>query len=156
MKSFYVEFLQGLKSSAFGLKSRNPDFLKEIDDVVVLQETWCRGDVSTGCPLGYREIIIPSTKLKGIRQGKDSVGMLIWYKSELTHSIKLIKTGPFLIWLKNNKEAILTDKNVFLCATYIPPQSHPTSMKRVPPFQRGFQAQGNGLVCGDLNARTAE
>ena len=66
MKSFNVACwnLQGLKFSAFGLQSRNPDFLKVIDDIdiVVLQETWSRGDVSTGCPLGYREIILPSTK----------------------------------------------------------------------------------------------
>ena len=151
-----------MKSSAFGLKSRNPDFLKEIDDVdiVVLQETWCRGDVSTGCPLGYREIIMPSPKLKGIRQGRDSGGMLLWYLSELIHSIELIKTGEFFIWLKINKETILTDKNVFLCATCIPPSESPYFNEESFSILEGeishFQAQGNVLVCGDLNARTAE
>ena len=98
--------LRGLKSSAFGLKSKNPDFLKEIDDVdiVVLQETWCRGDVSTGCPLGYREIIIPCTKLKGIKQGRDSRGMLIWYKSEL------ITSNRRLLYLVKNQQGGYLDR----------------------------------------------
>jgi hypothetical protein len=39
MKSFYVACwnLQGSKCSAFGLKSRNPEFLKEIDDVDIVE-----------------------------------------------------------------------------------------------------------------------
>ena len=51
--------------------------------------------MSTGCPLGYREIIFPSTKLKSVIQGRDSGGMLIWYKTNLTHSIELLKKGVF-------------------------------------------------------------
>ncbi len=83
--------IQGLKSSVFGLKSKNPDFMKEIHDldVIILQETWCRGDESTGCPSGYREIILSSVKLKSTTQGRDSGGMIIWTKSEL--SIELVK-----------------------------------------------------------------
>ena len=82
--------IQGLRSSAFGLKSRNPDFTKEIGntDIVILQETWYRGDGPTGCPLGYRELVVPSTKLPGVKQGRDSGGMLIWYRADLTHSMK--------------------------------------------------------------------
>ena len=102
MKSFTVSCwnIQGLRSSAFGLKSKNPDFTREIadSDVVILQETWSRGDEPTGCPYGYREIIVPSTKLKGVTQGRDSGGMLIWYK--ITHSIEVIKRGEFFLYQK--------------------------------------------------------
>jgi hypothetical protein len=71
--------IQGLKSSAFGLKRRNLDF-KEIrnTDVVILQETWYRGDGPTGCPLGYRELVVPSTKLPSVKQGRESGDKLIW------------------------------------------------------------------------------
>jgi exonuclease III len=64
--------IEGLRSSAFGLKSRNPDFIKEIrnTDIVILQGTWYKGDRTTGCPLGYRELLVPSTKLPGVKQGK--------------------------------------------------------------------------------------
>ena len=64
--------------------------------VVVLQETWCKCS-SSCCPIHYREIIDPSTKLKGVTQGRESGGMIIWYKSECTDSIELIKRGEFYI-----------------------------------------------------------
>ncbi len=58
MKSLSISLwnIQGLKSSVFGLKRKNPDFMREIHDldVIILQETWCRGEESTGCPSGYR------------------------------------------------------------------------------------------------------
>ena len=86
MKSFSLSVwnIQGLNSYLFG---RNPDFLDRVNnvDIVILQETWCKGDAPTGCPPNYREFIIPSTKLNGVTQGRDSGGMLIWYKSELAN-----------------------------------------------------------------------
>ena len=128
-KSFTISSwnIQGLTSSAFGTKSRNPDFTKEIanTDIIVLQETWYRGNGPTGCPTNYRELVVPSTKQTGIKLGRDSGGMLIWYRSELTHLIKHIKTGAFYIWLEIDKELTSTEKNVLLCATYIPPIESP-------------------------------
>ena len=54
----------------------------------------------------------------------------------------------------------MTDKNVILCATYIPPSESPYFNEESFSILEGemshFQAQGNILVCGDLNARTAE
>lgn len=151
-----------MRSSAFGIKSRNPDFITEISDtdIVVLQETWNRGHDPTGCPANYRELIVPSTKLAGIKQGRDSGGMLIWYKSELTHCIKLIKTGAFFIWLEINKELTLTQKNVFLCAAYIPPIESPyfkeDMFSTLEDEINHFQARGHIVVCGDFNARTGQ
>ena len=46
--------------------------------------------------------------------GKILRGMLICYRANLTHSIKLVKTATFYIWLEMNKEMILTEKNVLL------------------------------------------
>ena len=79
----------------------------------------------TGCPLGYRDIVFPSTKLKGVTQGRDSGGMLIWYKANLVHSIQLIKIGKFSIWIKIKREVFVTDKDIFMCAAYIPPSESP-------------------------------
>ena len=75
--------IQGLRSSAFGLKSRNPEFGNT--DIVILQVTWYRGDGHTGYPPGYRELVVPSTKLPGVKQGRDSGGMLIRYRADLTN-----------------------------------------------------------------------
>ncbi len=86
--------IQGLRSSIFGVKSQHSDFKREIQnsDIIILQETWNVRDLSTGCPIGFREIILPSTKLRGVTQGRDSGGMLIWYRTELIDSIKSKKS----------------------------------------------------------------
>uniref|UniRef100_A0A9J8AFQ2 ribonuclease H n=1 Tax=Cyprinus carpio carpio TaxID=630221 RepID=A0A9J8AFQ2_CYPCA len=127
MKSLSISLwnIQGLKSSIFGLKSKNPDFMREIDDldIIILQETWCRGDESTGCPSGYREIILSSVKLRSTTQGRDSGG---------------------------KKDIISTSQPVFLCAIYIPPLESPYFQEET--FQNleqeisHFQAQGNVLL----------
>ena len=88
-------------------KEQEPGLHQRKTDIVILQETWYKGDGSTGCPLGYRELVVPSTKLPGVKQGRDSVDKLIWYRADLTHSIKLIKTGTFYIWLEIQKEIML-------------------------------------------------
>ena len=154
--------IQGLRSSTFGLKSRNPDFNSEIknSDIIILQETWSRGDGPTGCPKGYRELIIPSIKLPGVTQGRDSGGMLIWYRSNIAHAINVAKTGQFYTWLEINKTVTATEKNIFLCATYIPPAESPyfneDSFSILEEDINDFQSQGSVLLCGDLNARTGE
>lgn len=95
-----------MRSSTFGLKSRNPDFNSEIknSDINILQETWSRG----GGPAGYRELISPSIKLPGVTQGRDSGGMLIWYRPNLAHAIKVAKTGQFYTWLEMYKTVTAT------------------------------------------------
>jgi exonuclease III len=156
--------IQGLRSSssAFGLKSRNTDFIKEIanTDIVILQETWFKEDGPTGCHLGYRELAVPSTKLPGVKQGRESGGMLIWYRADLTHSIKFVKTGTFYIWLEMNKEIISTETNGLMCATYIPPLESPyfneDSFSILEGEINNFQARGHVLVCGNLNTRTGQ
>ncbi len=127
-------------------------------DVIILQETWCRGDESTGCPSGYREIILSSVKLKSTTQGRDSGGMIIWTKSEL--SIELVKREQYHLWLKIKKGIISTSQPVFLCAIYIPPLESPYFQEET--FQNieqeisHFQAQGNVLLMVDFNSRTGE
>ncbi len=127
MKSLRISLwnIQGLKSSVFGLKSKNPDFMREIHDldVIILQEIWCRGEESTGCPSGYREIILSSVNLKSTTQGRDSGGIIIWTTSEL--AIELVKSGQYHMWLKIKKGIISTSQPVFLCAIYIPPHESP-------------------------------
>ncbi len=162
MKSLNISLwnIQGLKSSVFGLKSKNPDFMREIHDldVIILQETWCRGDESTGCPSGYRETILSSVKLKSTTQGRDSGGMIIWTKSDL--SIELVKREQYHLWLKIKKGIISTSQPVFLCAIYIPPLESPYFQEET--FQNieqeisHFQAQGNVLLMGDFNSRTGD
>ena len=84
--------------------------------------------------------------------------MLIWYRADLTDSIKLVNF--FYIWLEISKEMISTEKNGLMCATYIPPIGSPyfndDSFSILEREINHFQVQGHVLVCGDLNARTGQ
>ncbi len=151
--------IQGLNSSAFGLKSLNTEFQKRIKEMdIILQETWSRADAITHCPPNYREIIIPSQKLSTVRQGRDSGGQIIWYKSKFHNHINTVKQGKCYTWLKIHKELLSSRKDIFLCAIYIPPSESPyyseDTLSTLEEETSHFQAQGNVLICGDLNART--
>ena len=127
-------------------------------DIVILQETWCRGDGPTGCALNYREPVVPATKLPGVTQGRESGGIFIWYKSKLTNSVKLIETGKFYIWLEIDKELTTSEENILLCTTYIPPLESPLVQRGKLLHTRGGDQPlpGHILICGDLNARTGQ
>jgi len=146
----------------FGLKSRDPEFIKSVknDDIIILQETWCRGDDPTGCPPGYKELVVPSIKMKGVTQGRSSGGMLIWFKSQLVQSIEIVKKGENNMWLKIKKQTILTPQNLFLCAIYIPPIESPyfnqDTFSDLENEISHFQTQGHVMICGDLNSRTGD
>ncbi len=91
-------------------------------------------------------------------QTRDSGGMIIWTKSEL--SIELVKREQYHLWLKIKKGIISTSQPVFLCAIYIPPLESPYFQEET--FQNieqeisHFQAQGNVLLMGDFNSRTGD
>ncbi len=152
--------IQGLNSSAFGLKSLNTEFQKSIKemDIIILQETWSRADAITHCPPNYRETILPSQKLSTVRQGRDSGGQIIWYKSKFHNHINTVKQGICFTWLKIHKELLSSRKDIFLCAIYIPPSESPyyseDMFSTLEEETNHFQAQGNVLICGDLYART--
>ncbi|XP_041955681.1 uncharacterized protein LOC121714729 [Alosa sapidissima] len=152
--------IQGLNSALFGLKSQNPEFIKAIKDIdiIILQETWYRGGEITGCPPGYREIIVPSIKLKSTKQGRDSGGLLIWSRADI--NCELIRKGNYNVWLKIGKNIIATPKDLFLCTIYIPPSESPYYDENTY-IELGneisyYQSIGHVMICGDLNARTGE
>ncbi len=152
--------IQGLNSSAFGQKSLNTEFQKSINemDIIIPQETWSRADATTHCPPNYKEIILPSQKLSTVRQGRDTGGQIIWYKSKFHNHINTVKQGKCYTWLKIHKELLSSRKYIFLCAIYIPPSESPYYSEDIfstlEEETSHFQAQGNVLICGDLSART--
>ncbi len=83
---------------------------------------------------------------------------IIWYKSKLHNHINTVKQGKCYTWLKIHKELLSSRKYIFLCAIYIPPSESPyyseDTLSTLEEETSHFQAQGNVLICGDLNART--
>ncbi len=94
MKSFKISCwnIQGLHSSTFGNKSADQDLLSSVTDmdICIFHETWSRSNEALHCPIGYKEIIVPSLKNSKIKYGRDSGGILIWHKDNLKHLIKKI------------------------------------------------------------------
>lgn len=114
----------------------------------------------TQCPSGYNEIIVPSWKLSTVRHGRDSGGIIVWYRGDLAKHITTVQQGRTHIWLKISKSIGICDKNIYLCAAYTPPSESPYFTEEF--FNTlhteivHFQAQGNVMVCGDFNARTGK
>lgn len=152
--------IQGLYSSTFGIKSIQPEFLENIEnvDILILTETWCRTDMQTHCPKGYHEIVIPSLKNKNVNHGRDSGGILVWYREKLANHISITQTGKSHCWVELKSNSGMLTNNLYLCAIYIPPIDSPyyeeEYMNNLYTDISHFQAQGNVLLCGDLNART--
>ena len=162
MRSFCISCwnIQGLHSSVFGLKSTDPEFLKNTVgvDILILTETWCREDTPTHCPSGYCEVIVPSLKLSTVHRGRDSGGLLVWYRRDLADHISAVKLGKSHCWIKLNRLIGLSETDTYLCAVYTPPIESPyydeEDVLTLHTEISHFQAQGNVLLCGDFNART--
>jgi hypothetical protein len=63
--------IQGLRSTALALKSRNPDFTNEIQTLLSYKKH-CIEETDPLVVLCYRELVVPSIKLPGVKQGRNS------------------------------------------------------------------------------------
>lgn len=154
--------IQGMFSSAFGEKMTNPDFVNTVysSDIIILLETWSRLDSKTLTPLNYRELRIPSIKMRNVKNGRDSGGIIVWFKDHLWHYIQPVKKGKTHIWIKLKRELLCLDEDLYLCATYIPPYESPYYNDDIFSTLQSeiiyFQSLGSVLLMGDLNARTGK
>ncbi len=67
-------------------------------------------------------------RVNGVTQGRDSEGMLIWYKLELADSQEIMNKGKYHIWFIH---IIFTEKIIFLCAIYTPPIESPYFIEEI-------------------------
>lgn len=164
MSSFKITSynIQGMFSSAFGEKSSNPDFINAVhsSDIIILLETWSGLDGKTSPPSHYRELRIPSIKQPEVRNGRDSGGIIVWFKDHLQQYIQPMKKGKTHIWIKIQKEILCLDEDLYLCSTYIPPYESPYYNEDIFSILQSeinyFQSRGSVLLMGDLNARTGK
>lgn len=119
-------------------------------------ETW--RDESAHCPQNYKELLVPSLKEIHIKNGRNSGGIIVWHKIEYDHKIIPIKKGKTHLWLK--KELLNLNKDLYLCAVYIPPstsQYYDANLFDVLENEISyFQSLAQVLICGDFNARTGK
>lgn len=90
-------------------------------DITILYETRCYADVSTHCPSGYRELIIPSLKNSNIKRGRDLGGMIVHHRGDLKNSISPVKRGETHICLQIKGVVLKSNQEICLCAVCMPP-----------------------------------
>ena len=148
-KSFVISQwnLQGLRSSAFGLKSNNDLF-----DEFKGRGRGREGDLPSDCPAR----LWGSKKAPWSDTGKDiRGGILIWLKAKYTNSIELDRQCENYVWLKLKKTWFPIPKTY---GQHLHPSNWSFKDQTFTDLVGAithFQPQGNILV-GDLNAHTAE
>ena len=92
--------------------------------------------------------------------GRHSGGITILVKSHLRKGIKVAHNSEGLLWFCLSKSFFNLKNDLYICATYIPPQySSKSVMAKTDYFSdllnttNSFLRRGNVIVAGDLNAR---
>ena len=127
-------------------------------DVIGFVETMKRQS-SMNIP-GYLPPIIVNSK-KSKKRGRNSGGIMIYFKHELSKKFSKISQTDDWIWFKIDQGYSKVDsikKHVFVCFCYIKPyQNKDTSEEIYSKLENEithFHSEGELLICGDFNART--
>ena len=150
--------IHGLSHKTLGDKTKNKDFLNNINniDLVFLTETW--SDTIVNVP-GFRafvsDIATPNTN-RGCRL---SGGITLLMKTKLEKHVSIVKQSKNFLWCKVSREILNTELDLFLCGIYIPPEKSVyfeddifDKLENDIPF---FKSKGNVIILGDFNARTS-
>ena len=128
--------------------------------IIGLVETHCSRDDEFTLPGFYsHRVDRPMAK----RARKPAGGIAVLINEELKSCTKIIKTNQTIIWLKINKASSNRPQNLFVGIAYIPPDNSngnknqtPNSLEMIEGQIRDFSREGEVLLLGDLNARTAQ
>lgn len=100
------------------------------------------------------------------RAKRDSGGIIVYYKQELSHFITLHKrSDDNLMWIRIDK-TIGLEKDLFMAVCYVVPRGsstaviskdvYPKLIQNIAELNRDLGDSYNCLIAGDLNARTKE
>jgi exonuclease III len=127
-------------------------------DINILLETWKGTDANFNIP---DLNILQKCRKKQRRSKRFSGGIVILYKSKLhkgIYELQDMSTSKYRIWLKLDKVFFGLEKDLFICACYIPPVNSPyyddDFLKLETEISQVYD-KGNILLIGDLNARIA-
>ena len=121
--SIAYQNIEGIHNLTFGYKLAHITS-KFIHDIEVLSETWGECKHETGYK-GYKLITIPLQKIAGVKKGRSSGGLLIYYKEHLKEYIK--SCVLHYIWIELDKSLFFSyEKNVKLYVAYTPLQTQNT------------------------------
>ena len=137
----------------------DPEFMSLADkhDICLLTETWRKDDSKLNLS-GFWDF--SQIRPKHRKAFRHSGGITILVKHHIKPGIKVALSTEGFIWLKMEKTFFNFVNDVFLCASYIPPQySSRNVLLKTDYFQSltdaclKFSGMGNIIITGDLNAR---
>ena len=130
-------------------------------DIIFLSETWTHKDSKTDIN-GFSSFHFPRTFIHK-KAKRSSGGIIIYYRNSLKSGIKCIRSfNDVICWIKLDKDFYHVEKDIYLCATYIPPEmSMYYKVINVNLFEKleedisYFSGKGQVIIMGDLNSRIA-
>ena len=104
-------------------KLRDSDFLAFISryDVLIFTETWASATSHLEIK-GYSYFNCPRLKYN-FSAKRNSGGIIVYYKDKYRSCISLSKSDcKGMMWCKFDKESFNSEKDVYLCISYVPPE----------------------------------
>ena len=127
-------------------------------DICILTETWKKDESKINLP-GYWDF--SQVRPKHRKAGRHSGGISVLCKEKYRPGLKILHTSEGFIWVKLESTFFSLVNDLFICATYIPPQyTTNISCKKIDYFSvlneciMKYSALGNIIIAGDMNART--
>ena len=130
--------------------------------IFALAETWTNCISNVVIP-GYEHYACHRPK-RNPRAKRDSGGIIVYVRTEITKGVQIVKNGPNeIIWLKLNKDFFGLEYHILACFSYIIPQnsSHNAYIERdlfdeiaedMSNFEEKYDCKF--FIAGDLNGRT--
>ena len=147
-------------------KLADVEFIQYVNnfDILLFNETWLtKNDFLSLDIQGYCCEHIFGNKSAGVKKGRYSGGLSIYYKNCLKDKIKVVeKNQAGIIWLRILKDTFSFNQDVYICATYIPPSgSKVLRSEDIDIFEQleldiiKYRRLGKIFLTGDFNCRTA-
>ena len=148
-------------------KLSGEDFISYIRcyDLILLSETWTSKKHTTDLEIqGYDSFHIYGHKSPGVRKGRQSGGISVYYRNCLKHKLSVVEQNNLgIIWLKLNGELFPFNEDIYICHTYIPPVCSKVLNENDFDFfeelEKGiekFGKYGKTFITGDFNSRTGQ
>lgn len=140
-----------------GDKINDPLFIQKISsDINILLETW-KGDTSKNKITGYNYISKSRKKRKNAK--RNSGGIIVYIRKEVFKGIEYLKNATISenrLWMKLDKDFFEFSHNIYICATYIPPnfsKHYDNDFMSLGEEISSFSDKGKIILIGDMNAR---
>ena len=144
--------IQGLLND----KTQDESFTEIINayDCTILLETWLNHNVSIS---GYYTFCLNAEKSS---YGRSKGGIAIVLKNNLRKGIKILeKVNSHMLWIKFGKDFLNINKDLYLCAIYIPPVTSVNAedicelWDKLEEYILRYNEQGYIMITGDINSR---